>query len=81
MPGPLEYVKGSHHWSDGRVGSANQFFDAKDRFSLLHDAARREGIEDPESSLEIVRVEVRAGGCGIHNGRTWHGSDKNSSPE
>jgi len=78
--GPLEYVRGSHHWEDGRVGSANQFFDARDRFALLYDAARREGVADPRAELQVSQVCVRAGGCGIHNGRLWHGSDRNASP-
>ena len=69
--GPLQYVPGSHRWEDGRVGSAQQFFD-KDRFALLHSAARREGL-DPSAELGLVTVGVRMGGCGIHNGRLWHG--------
>ena len=77
--GPLEYVPSSHRWGDGRVGSAEQFFDCRDRFALMHDAARREGIAEPQSALRIERVEVRAGGCGIHNGRLWHGSGRNES--
>lgn len=77
--GPLEYVRGSHRWGEGRVGSANQFFDAADRFALLHDAARREGLNDPATQLHIERLAVRAGGVGIHNGRLWHGSGPNSS--
>ncbi|KAL1524314.1 hypothetical protein AB1Y20_019215 [Prymnesium parvum] len=77
--GPLEYVRGSHRWAQGRVGSASQFFDSKDRHALLYDAARREGIAEPEKALEVVQVAVRAGGCGIHNGRLWHGSDRNAS--
>ena len=75
--GPLQYVPGSHRWEDGRVGSAQQFFD-KDRFALLHSAARREGL-DPSAELGLVTVGVRMGGCGIHNGRLWHGSDRNAS--
>lgn len=45
----------------------------------MYDAARREGIPEPEKTLDIVRMEVKAGGAGIHNGRLWHGSDKNAS--
>jgi hypothetical protein len=77
--GPLEYIRGSHEWGDGRVGSADQFFDGRDRFALLHDAARREGIASPETSLHIHRLGVCAGGAGIHNGRLWHGSGPNKS--
>ena len=29
--GPLEYVRGSHKWGEGRTGSANQFYDTKVR--------------------------------------------------
>jgi ectoine hydroxylase-related dioxygenase (phytanoyl-CoA dioxygenase family) len=78
--GPLQYVAGSHKWADGRVGSAQQFFDCRNRFALLHDAARREGIEEPEAALELTTLGVRMGGCGIHNGRLWHGSGQNESP-
>ena len=67
---------GSHRWGDGRVGSANQFFDT-DRKGLLRDAARREGL-DP-TSLEIRRLAVRCGGVGIHDGRLWHGSGANTT--
>ena len=77
--GPLEYVRGSHKWADGRVGSANMFFDAKDRFGLLYDAAKREGIAEPAATLDVRQVKVKAGGCGIHNGRLWHGSGPNAS--
>ena len=77
--GPLQYVHGSHEWGDARVGSAQQFFDHRDRFALLHDAARRAGISDPASQLSITTLAVRAGGCGIHNGRLWHGSGANAS--
>lgn len=77
--GPLEYVVGSHAWGEGRVGSADQFFDGRDRSALMHDAARREGIADPAGSLQIKRLQVVAGGAGIHNGRLWHGSGPNVS--
>ena len=75
--GPLEYVKGSHRWGDGRAGSAQQFFDARDHRALLADAAAREGHE--KEALELVTVGVSAGGAGIHNGRLWHGSGPNRS--
>lgn len=48
--GTLEYVVGSHKWGDERRGSAQQFFDARDNRSLVDDAARKEGIEDPSNS-------------------------------
>lgn len=73
--GPLEYVKGSHHWGDGRYGSANQFFELRGK-TLLLSAAEREGV----GHLEIVSMAgLQAGGISIHNGRTWHGSSKNES--
>ena len=33
-----------------------------------------------EEGPAITTVAVPAGGCGIHNGRLWHGSDRNASP-
>ena len=74
--GPLEYAKGSHLWGEGRIGSANQFFD-KDRYRLMHSAAAAEGIAPGQ--IEMFMVRVRRGGAGVHNGRTWHGSGPNRS--
>lgn len=48
--GTLEYVCGSHKWGNERRGSAQQFFDARDNRSLVFDAARKEGIDDPSNS-------------------------------
>jgi len=73
--GPLEYVKGSHKWGDGRVGTSNQFFGTNGK-ALLKSAAEREGIVD----LDFVSMAgLRAGGISIHHGRTWHGSGPNTS--
>jgi len=77
--GPLCYVKGSHQWGDGRVGSANKFFQSDGGKSLLYSAAEREGIEDMSQLQFISMAGLKAGGISIHNGRTWHGSGKNES--
>lgn len=75
--GPLEYVRGSHRWGDGRVGSAQQFFQSNVK-SLLKSAAEREGLDIDE--LEIVSMAgLKAGGLSIHHGKIWHGSGKNCS--
>ena len=74
--GPLEYVKGSHKWGDGRRGSANQFFQDNGGMSLLKSAAEREGITEWEV---CSMAGLQAGGMSIHNGKTWHGSSKNNS--
>lgn len=75
--GPLEYVKTSHKWGDGRVGSASQFFQSNSKH-LLESAAEREGL-DPET-LDIVSMAgLKAGGLSIHDGKIWHGSDRNTS--
>ena len=74
--GPLEYVRGSHLWGDGRVGSANQFFQSDGGHALLRSAADRAGV----ATLDVVSMAgLRAGGISIHDGRTWHGSGKNES--
>ena len=54
------YVPGSQKWGDKRPGSAKLFFD-KNRFALMHDAAKKHGIENPEETLEVVQVRVGAG--------------------
>ena len=79
--GPLEYVKGSHAWGDGRVGSSSSFFQSENK-KLLYSAARLEGIANPEETLEIGSMAgLKAGGMSIHHGRTWHGSGKNRSKD
>ena len=68
--GPLGYVKGSHGWDDGRIGSSSSFFQSKNK-KLLYSAARLEGIEIPEETLEFVSMAgLKAGGMSIHHGRT-----------
>ena len=83
--GPLEYCAGSHLWGEHRRGSANQFFDENYR-ALCEDAAKLEKHSHGEESggdfsllLRYVQVKLSAGGCSIHDGRTWHGSGPNSS--
>jgi ectoine hydroxylase-related dioxygenase (phytanoyl-CoA dioxygenase family) len=76
--GPLQYVRGSHKWGDGRVGSANQFFQPDGGDALLKSAAERAGI----SYVELEKVSMAGlarGGISIHDGKTWHGSAKNES--
>lgn len=76
--GPLEYVKKSHKWGDGRIGSARQFFQSNNSKNLLQSAAELEGLTLEE--LEIVSMAgLKAGGLSIHDGKVWHGSNKNSS--
>jgi len=77
--GPLEYVKGSHKWGDGRVGSSSSFFQSDNR-KLLYSAAKLEGIN--VTTLEIVSMSgLKAGGISIHHGKCWHGSGKNRSKD
>ena len=52
--GPLEYVEKSHMWGEGRVGSAKQFFD-RDRFGLMYQAAKMEGLNPDDLKISMVR--------------------------
>lgn len=40
-------------------------------------AAKQAGVAEPE----LVVVEVPAGGCAFHHGRTWHGLAKTTRPD
>ncbi|MEM8809465.1 MAG: phytanoyl-CoA dioxygenase family protein, partial [Cyanobacteria bacterium P01_G01_bin.38] len=66
--GTLVYVKGSHKWP--LVNVAGEFHaPTKDyRWAMLQ-AAENAGVEEPE----LVVVDVPAGSCAFHHGRTWHG--------
>jgi hypothetical protein len=75
--GPLEYVRSSHRWGEGRVGTANQFFQADYR-TLLESAAARQGVH----RVEVVSMAgLPRGSLSIHNGRTWHGSGRNQTSD
>jgi len=48
--GPLQYVRGSHLWGEGRVGVASQFFPSNGGVSLLRSAAERQAAADASSA-------------------------------
>lgn len=68
--GTIEYVPGSHRW--GKFPPIRQFHAPDDYREALRDAAAQVGRK-----VEIVPVEVPAGGCAFHHGDLWHGSDTN----
>lgn len=69
--GTLVYAKGSHKW--GLIDTDGEFHaPSKDyRWAMLQ-AGEQAGVCEPE----LVVVEVPAGGCAFHAGRTWHGLAK-----
>jgi len=69
--GTIEYVRGSHKWPVSPP--IKQFHAPEDYRREMRDAAAAVGLSAPE----LVPVEVPAGGCAFHDGRTWHGSDMN----
>jgi phytanoyl-CoA hydroxylase len=66
--GTLVYAKGSHKWP--LVDVEGEFHVPKKdyRWAMLQ-AAENAGVSEPE----LVAVEVPAGSCAFHHGRTWHG--------
>jgi ectoine hydroxylase-related dioxygenase (phytanoyl-CoA dioxygenase family) len=72
--GTIEYVRGSHRW--GLFPKLRQFHAPEDYHEALKAAAQSVGAR-----VEIVPIEVPAGACVIHAGRTWHGSNTNRSLE
>ena len=69
--GTIEYVRGSHKWP---VSPPIKQFHAPDDYRReMREAAASVGLGAPE----LVPIEVPAGGCAFHDGRTWHGSDVN----
>jgi ectoine hydroxylase-related dioxygenase (phytanoyl-CoA dioxygenase family) len=67
--GTIYYVRGSNHWPHAPLGGQ---FHAPDDWL---DHVRRVKPEDVE--LELVPIEVPAGGAAIHDGWTFHGSPPN----
>lgn len=74
--GTLIYARGSHKWN--LVDVEGEFHaPIKDyRWAMLQ-AAEQAGVPEPE----LVLVEVPAGGCAFHSGRTWHGLCKTTRTE
>ena len=66
--GTLVYVKGSHKWPLAEVEGEFHAPKKDYRWAMLQ-AAENAGVDQPE----LVVVEVPAGGCAFHHGRTWHG--------
>jgi ectoine hydroxylase-related dioxygenase (phytanoyl-CoA dioxygenase family) len=73
--GTIEYVRGSHKWPI--APPIKQFHAPDDPLQDLIPAARHAGVEKPE----IVPIEIKAGSCVIHHGRTWHGSRDNKGTQ
>jgi phytanoyl-CoA hydroxylase len=67
--GTIYYVKGSNHWPHARLGGE---FHAPDDW-LAHVRASM----PPGEELELVAIEVPAGGAAFHDGWTFHGSPPN----
>ena len=72
--GTLELVKGSHRWALGKP--EGEFHGPKDYRKQMLQAANTE-----EAHVDIVPVEVAAGGGSFHHGHTWHGSGENLGTE
>jgi Phytanoyl-CoA dioxygenase (PhyH) len=73
--GTIEYVRGSHRWPV--APPIRQFHAPDDPLADLRPAAAHAGVAEPE----IAPIEVPAGSCVIHHGRTWHGSRDNRGTE
>ena len=67
--GTIYYVRGSHHWPHAPLGGT---FHAPDDW-LAHVRER----EPADAELELVPIEVPAGGAAFHDGWTFHGSPSN----
>ena len=67
--GTIFYVRGSNHWP--RAGMGGEFHAPDDWLAHVRDA--KPGGEE----LELVPIEVPAGGAAFHDGWTFHGSPAN----
>ncbi len=66
--GTLVYARGSHKWDLVQVEGEFHAPTKDYRWAMLQ-AAENAGLPEPE----LVVVEIPAGGCALHHGRTWHG--------
>jgi len=76
----LEYVKGSHLWKESPAIDRGDFHANKQGYrSQVYRAAEEAGV-DP-SSIGFDCIVAPAGSLVIHDGRLWHGSAANTSPD
>jgi phytanoyl-CoA hydroxylase len=66
--GTLVYAKGSHQWPLANIEGEFHAPQKDYRWAMLQ-AAEHADVDEPE----LVVVEIPAGGCALHHGRTWHG--------
>ena len=67
--GTIYYMRGSHRWPHARSGGT--FHAPDDWLAHVH------GAVPPGAELELVPIEVPAGGAAFHDGWTFHGSPPN----
>jgi phytanoyl-CoA hydroxylase len=67
--GTIYYVRGSHRWAHGPLGGT--FHAPEDWLAHVQEAM------PGDSKLELVPIEVPAGGAAFHDGWTFHGSPAN----
>jgi phytanoyl-CoA hydroxylase len=67
--GTIYYVRGSHRWAHGPLGGT--FHAPEDWLAHVREAM------PGGSELELVPIEVPAGGAAFHDGWTFHGSPAN----
>ncbi len=67
--GTIYYVRGSHQWPHATLGGT---FHAPDDWLAHVVSSKPAGVE-----LELVPIEVPAGGAAFHDGWTFHGSPPN----
>ena len=67
--GTIYYVRGSHRWPHAPLGGS--FHAPEDWLAHVHEAS------PANAGLELVPIEVPAGGAAFHDGWTFHGSPAN----
>lgn len=67
--GTIFYVRGSNHWP--RAAEGGTFHAPEDWLGHVR------AVKPPDAELELVPIEVPAGGAAFHDGWTFHGSPAN----
>ncbi|RDI74185.1 Phytanoyl-CoA dioxygenase (PhyH) [Gaiella occulta] len=67
--GTIYYVRGSSHWP--RFPAGGSFHAPEDWLGYVHE------VMPPGEELDLVPIEVPAGGAAFHDGWTFHGSPPN----
>jgi len=74
-----KYINNLHHHDHGNDKIDDDNLNILEDEKLIIDKDINNSLNFFPKQAQVYEVSVKAGGCGIHDGRLWHGSGQNKS--